>query len=49
MHGLLPKSYLLTKIYLRFRIPFMAKQMLVVGRKTGDVSRTEGESGFAHV
>lgn len=49
MYGLLPKSYVLTKIYLRLQIPFMAKQMLVVGRKTDYVSGTEGECGFTHV
>jgi SAM-dependent methyltransferase len=39
MQSVLPKSYLLTKIYLKSPIPLMAKQMLVVGRKTTDVSQ----------
>jgi len=33
LHTRLPKSYLLTKIYLSLRIPFMAQQMLIVGRR----------------
>ncbi|MCP4756620.1 MAG: class I SAM-dependent methyltransferase [Proteobacteria bacterium] len=33
MQGLLPKSYWLTKIYLSLGLPFLAKQMLVVGVK----------------
>jgi ubiquinone/menaquinone biosynthesis C-methylase UbiE len=33
MHSRLPKSYVLTKLYLNLRIPLMAGQMLIVGRR----------------
>ncbi|MGO9567903.1 MAG: class I SAM-dependent methyltransferase [Desulfomonilaceae bacterium] len=41
MYSLLPKSYWLTKLYLKLPILFMAKQMLVVGRKVEYVSESK--------
>jgi SAM-dependent methyltransferase len=34
MYSRLPKSYILTKLYLSIGIPIMAKQMLIVGQKS---------------